>query len=214
MARKPSKALTPEDRYLWQKVVKTVKPKATIQKDLLIADDGKSFLEEFSKTPFPTQKPMNLLKDTAQSVVMPTKSLSGVSGASEKSGQPRMQMLDRRSSSKIARGHTLIDGRLDLHGMTQQQAHQALQIFIARAYASRWKTVLVITGKGAQSLENDQDRFIDFGHSQPGVLRRVVPQWLAQGDLARFVVGYGRAAPLHGGNGALYVRIRRNKNAR
>jgi DNA-nicking Smr family endonuclease len=109
--------------------------------------------------------------------------------------------IDRRSKQKLARGTQAIDARIDLHGRTQDEAHVALLRFLHRAQANGAKTVLVITGKGGRS---------DSGR---GVLKRQVPMWLALPEFRALVVGFGDAAIGHGGEGALYVRVRRIRSA-
>lgn len=109
---------------------------------------------------------------------------------------PALSPLDRRARQRVARGVTGIDARIDLHGMTQERAHAALLRFVRNAQANDAKLLLVITGKGAREGER-------------GVLRRVVPQWLALPDMRAFVVGFETASIRHGGEGALYVRVRR-----
>ena len=112
---------------------------------------------------------------------------------------PSLNPFDRRTLGRIGRGTVAIDARIDLHGMTQDAAQARLTRFIADAQAKGAKLVLVITGKGTS------------GTGERGVLRRVVPMWLASPQLRPFVVGFDEAAPTHGGTGALYVRIRRAK---
>ena len=107
--------------------------------------------------------------------------------------------LDRKTRRKLARGALGIDARIDLHGMTQEEAHGALSRFIVASVGQRRRVVLVITGKG---LGEGEGR---------GVLRRSVPHWLAGRDLARHIVTFGPANPTHGGDGALYVRLRSPK---
>jgi DNA-nicking Smr family endonuclease len=85
--------------------------------------------------------------------------------------------------------------------MTQDRAHRALLSFLRRAQADGARVVLVITGKGARGPA-----------SEPGVLRRAVPQWLALPEFRSLVVGYEIAHVTHGGEGALYVRVRRGRN--
>ncbi len=97
----------------------------------------------------------------------------------------------------VARGKEAIDARLDLHGLTQAQAHSALSHFLRSASAREARLVLVITGKGAR------------GDGERGVLKRQVPQWLALPEFRGFVIGFEDAHIAHGGEGALYVRIRR-----
>jgi len=105
---------------------------------------------------------------------------------------------------RVARGRDPIEARLDLHGMTQMQAHAELLRFLRRAQADGARTVLVVTGKGFRSRggKHDADR-------EPGVLRRQVPMWLALPEFRLLVVGFDDAHAGHGGQGALYVRLRR-----
>jgi DNA-nicking Smr family endonuclease len=113
--------------------------------------------------------------------------------------------LDRHERRRIVRGTKAIDGRIDLHGMRQDEAHGALRGFLHHAQAHGHSMVLVITGKGApgdRAIGRDDER---------GVLRRVVPQWLRLPDLRGFVVGFEEAHQGHGGSGALYVRLRRSR---
>jgi DNA-nicking Smr family endonuclease len=112
---------------------------------------------------------------------------------------PPLAPLSRRERSHLSRGRKEIDARLDLHGMTQTRAHRVLQDFLRRAHADGLTFVLVITGKGK----------ITGAESERGVLRRQVPQWLALPEFRTMVVGFEEAHIGHGGEGALYVRIRR-----
>lgn len=111
--------------------------------------------------------------------------------------------LDRRSRSKITRGKVPIEARVDLHGLTQAAAHQRLRHFLQEAHVTGVKMALIITGKGAP----DADRFGE----ERGVLRRVVPSWLSSAEFRAFVIGFESAGRRHGGEGALYVRIRGRK---
>jgi DNA-nicking Smr family endonuclease len=108
--------------------------------------------------------------------------------------------LGRRLRQRVARGREPIDDRIDLHGMTQSRAHAALMRFLQRAQAADARIVLVVTGKGAGRAEGDRER---------GVLRRQVPLWLALPEFRSLVVGFEDAHVGHGGEGALYVRLRR-----
>ena len=109
--------------------------------------------------------------------------------------------FDRRLKQRVARGRDAIDARIDLHGMTQREAHAALLRFLRQAQADAAKVALVVTGKGAGKSAHDP--------SERGVLRRQVPMWLALPEFRHFVVGFDEAHPSHGGQGALYVRLRR-----
>ncbi len=113
---------------------------------------------------------------------------------------PALAPLGRRDKQRLARGTQSIDGRLDLHGRTQTQAHDALFRFLRNAQSRGAKNVLVITGKGARGSDGER-----------GVLKRQVPLWLGLPELRGLVVGFEQAHVGHGGQGALYVRLRKSK---
>jgi DNA-nicking Smr family endonuclease len=108
---------------------------------------------------------------------------------------PPLTPLGRRARQRVARGHDLIDGRLDLHGLTQAEAHDALLRFLHLGQGRGARLVMVITGKGRGG--------------QVGVLKRQVPLWLALPEFRAMVVGFEEAHQRHGGEGALYLRLRR-----
>jgi DNA-nicking Smr family endonuclease len=119
---------------------------------------------------------------------------------------PALAPLDRRFKQRVARGREPIDERIDLHGMTQSQAHAALLRFLRRAQAAGARTALVVTGKGSGKASDRGD-----AASERGVLRRQVPLWLALPEFRPLIVGFDAAHVGHGGQGALYVRLRREK---
>lgn len=105
-------------------------------------------------------------------------------------GLPPLAPLGRRERAKVARGKVDIGARIDLHGHTQAEAHHELLAFLRKSAVADKRMVLVITGKS-------------------GVLRRQVPHWLSLPDMRELIVGFEAAAIRHGGEGALYVRLRR-----
>ena len=102
--------------------------------------------------------------------------------------------LDRRTWLKLRRGLYPIDSRLDLHGLTQDQAHDRLTGFLRGAHARGSRCVLVITGRGART---------------GGTLRTMTPRWLDEAPLRPLVLTFAQARVEHGGEGALYVLLRR-----
>jgi DNA-nicking Smr family endonuclease len=122
---------------------------------------------------------------------------------------PPLADFCKRKEKKISRGREEIEARIDLHGMRQAEAHAALRSFLAKSYERGLRTVLVITGKGAPSRSRDDDHGF-MGRSESGVLRRNVPMWLAEPQLRQIVVSYTSAAIQHGGEGALYIHLRRH----
>lgn len=114
-------------------------------------------------------------------------------------GIPQGREVDRRTAQKLRRGQYPIDYVLDLHGLTQPAAHKKLLEAVTALYRQGGRCLLVITGKGKTG---------------PGVLRQRAPEWLASPALTGIVLRVEEAQPAHGGGGALYVLLRRNKNNR
>lgn len=108
--------------------------------------------------------------------------------------------IDDASLRKIRKGDTVIDATLDLHGHTQEKAHTALINFIVKSHGNNHRMLLVITGKGKGGKE--------------GVLRRLLPLWLAESPLREYIIAYDGASARHGGAGAWYIRIRKRTDKR
>ncbi|HEX6440748.1 MAG TPA: Smr/MutS family protein [Stellaceae bacterium] len=108
----------------------------------------------------------------------------------------RFAGIDRANAERLKRGRRPIEARLDLHGMTQAEAHAALSRFIAGSRAAGHRCVLVITG---------------HGRSSGGVLKQSVPRWLNEPSMRRQLLAIAPAQPQHGGAGALYLLLRRSK---
>jgi DNA-nicking Smr family endonuclease len=104
--------------------------------------------------------------------------------------------VDRATAERLKRGQRAIEARLDLHGMTQAEAHRALAGFVSGSRAAGRRCVLVITGHGRMTS---------------GVLRHAVPRWLNEPDLRRHLLAMAPARPQHGGHGALYLLLRKDR---
>jgi DNA-nicking Smr family endonuclease len=104
--------------------------------------------------------------------------------------------VDANLHRRLARGRESLAARIDLHGLTQDAARAVLAGFIQRSVDDGWRAVLVITGKGV---------------SGDGVLRRRVPDWLAEAPIRQHVAGVSEAHRRHGGEGALYVALKRRR---
>ena len=182
---KRRRGLTYEDRVLWTTVAKSIKPLAASSRN---APEGDAGPEVESSKPA-LKPPPKFLKPP------PAKSVAKATPAPSKPLAPQPITLGRRMKQRVARGKEKIDARLDLHGYTQDEAHSALLRFLRSANDRDARLVLVITGKGRAG--------------EIGVLRRQVPQWLGLPEFRELVVGFEDAAINHGGEGALYVRVKR-----
>ncbi len=212
---KKRRGMPSEDRELWEFVAASVEPERGKSRVLDIevqADQMAAWFEPVEITRQP-QRGVGSKGEKARTnrAVDPTPSPAVPGGAKGKARlpapEPQPVTLERRRARRIARGAEEIEARLDLHGMTQDDAHGALIGFIRGCHASGLRTVLVITGKGRSAASEDRDE-TDPWRRPRGVLKRNVPMWLQQSQLAGLVVSYSTAHVRHGGDGAIYVQIR------
>jgi DNA-nicking Smr family endonuclease len=133
---------------------------------------------------------------------------------------PPPAAFDRRTLRQVAAGKVAIDATLDLHGLHQDTAHRRLRAFLVSSQAKGHRMVLVITGKGSGvrplASEPRSERERGGEGSDPklrGVLRRSVPQWLEEPEFSAVVLSYAAAGVRHGGEGALYIRLRKARDA-
>ena len=183
------RTLSQDERELWTTVTRSIAP---------LRETIESVLEE-EAAPAATPKPPAPMKRRAAG----TPPAKPAPAKTAPPPPPPVVPLGRRMRARVARGAEAIDGRLDLHGLTQGEAHAALLRFLRTAQAREARLVLVITGKGSRNS--------DHGGNGRGVLRRQVPQWLQLPEFRVLVAGMDDAHIAHGGEGALYVRIRRKR---
>jgi DNA-nicking Smr family endonuclease len=181
------RALSEEERALWESVARQAKP---LRKPRMAKAPAVPPVEAEPARPDPVAAPKPQPAPRLAKAVMPPQ-------------PPPLAPLGRRERSQLSRGKKSIEARIDLHGMTQTRAHQALFAFLERATHQGFTFVLVITGKGR----------VGGAASERGVLRRQVPQWLGLPEFRGMVVGFEEAHVGHGGEGALYVRVRRRVRA-
>ena len=203
MAKKPP--LSRKDIKLWQKVANTVTPmegKTAELKALIEAMDQPRKAAD-TNLPDPDHPVQRAVASQAELQALQE---AGIIGRDRpKSAHiPPLAGLDRKEKKRIVQGRKPIDARLDLHGLTQREAHAALFGFLRSAQAQGHKHVLVITGKGRRGSDD-----IYSISSEKGVLRRVVPKWLSEPDIRSIIVGFEEAHPTLGGAGALHIRLRR-----
>lgn len=182
-ARGRRRSLSPDEVRVWRAIASTVTPLPGRQAP---AED-EAAAEPVADVPAPAPAPAALpLRPAAP----PIRTLPDL-------GHGVTPGLDKRSAERMKKGEMEIDGRLDLHGMTQDTAHAALLAFVTRAYDGGRRCLLVITGKG--------------NRAGTGVLRSNVPRWLNQSPCRERILGFSHARPQHGGEGALYVLIKRRR---
>lgn len=177
------RTLSPDEVRIWRSVASTVTPLPGRE---IAAEEEEAAPAAAASDPAPAA-PLPPLRPAAPPVVRVLPDLSHGSAPS----------LDKRSAERMKKGEMEIDGRLDLHGMTQDTAHAALIAFVTRAYDGGRRCLLVITGKG--------------NRAGTGVLRSNVPRWLNQSPCRERILGFSHARPQHGGEGALYVLIKRRR---
>ena len=170
------------DDVLWRMMTKDVKKMP-----------GKDYQAAEAALPVPKKAPQ-------ERVVMRTEK--------EEQKQRLGQDLDRRTEERLRKGQIPVEATLDMHGMTQDQAHGALIPFIQNAQAQGKRCVLVVTGKGRGSAEASDDIFAP----KPGVLKRRTPDWLSADDMKPYILKFVPAQKNDGGDGALYVYLRRNRS--
>lgn len=178
------RTLSADERRLWDEVARSVK----------------------RRTPAPEQKPH------AQANVVHHDAAPLVTGAFRPHGRRETQtsfdpapsalpfgltQLDGRRARRFAKGDLPIDARIDLHGLSLAHAHQALLSFLAVSLGHQRRALLVITGKGKDGA--------------PGAIRREAPRWLLAGPFAADIVALQQAQARHGGEGAFYVYLRRER---
>ena len=119
-------------------------------------------------------------------------------------GTGEMAAVDRRLAARLRRGQLPLEGELDLHGFKQSQARSALDAFIEDAAHDGRRCLLVVTGKGERAG-------VEKGWRGSGVLREAVPSWLNDPANRDQILAFCHAQPRHGGDGALYVLLKRKR---
>ena len=187
MTRK--KNLSQEDRILWGKVARSTRALPGKTVDLTEFDEIAVEKEEpVPKKPHKTGRiAVSDMIVTEQVVLQPIPN-----------HKTTHHPLEKPVKRKLAKGHLQLEARIDLHGLVQSEAHMMLHNFLLRAHERGLRHVLIITGKGT-SMGSD------------GALKRAVPMWFSLPEFRHLISSYEPAARGHGGDGALYVRLSRQK---
>jgi DNA-nicking Smr family endonuclease len=119
--------------------------------------------------------------------------------------------IDGRTAERLRKGAIEPDAKLDLHGLTEEGAHQALAAFLRSASMRGARLVLVVTGKGLKPSAPDEPFDLELDRRTRGILKAMVPRWLQEPALVRLVADARTAHRRHGGSGALYVYLRKER---
>ena len=177
-----------DDKILWEKVTQSVRrmnPQPAFQ-TLKQRGGPKTRPQKTSLT----NRSQSAQTDQAKAKTSPDKKMPADLRLGETSG------IDRTSARRMQRGQAPIEDRLDLHGLSQEQAQKKVKAFIGSAVQKNFRHVLIITGKGRD------------GH---GILREKVPEWLKDAPLCYHLNAISYAQPKDGGTGALYIRLKRQR---
>lgn len=187
MKRKSTKPLNREDKHLWKKVADTVTPNSE--------ERGRQVEREMEKL----MQSATAADQSFSTLQSQTSSHAFIQNTPDPYRPPTPKIIkshpiEERVLKRLAKGRQQIDSRIDLHGLTQDRARFALLDFLQMAQRSDHRMVLVITGKGNEGR---------------GVLRQQVPNWLRLPEFSPYINGVKQAHMSHGGDGALYVRVRK-----
>lgn len=205
---KKSRQLSASETALWHHMASTLQPLKDAKNRVLAALENRD--ENGTKAPPPsaakTGSANKLTGQPTRAVSPPVMPPAQPKAVDKPRAVPPLSQFETKRARRLRSGRIEVDARIDLHGMRQNEAHIALRGFLHSSHRKGHRIVLVITGKGSPANETSGwgDR-----HAPRGVLRRNVPQWLSEPDLRALVVSFAPAAQRHGGDGALYVHLRR-----
>jgi len=193
--------LSPEERRLWALVARTVEPRKGVSAPVE-PPPAVEPAKAAKPPPNPVKAAARAAAEKAEAEQM-ARALAQLAAGVRHAPAPRPgsraarhgpDPLEPRRLRRISRERDPIEARIDLHGMTQFEAEDRLKAFVRGAYAQGMRAVLVVTGKG---------------YSGDGIIRRRAPEWLASRELRDIVAGVSQAHRRHGGEGALYVALKR-----
>jgi DNA-nicking Smr family endonuclease len=150
-----------------------------------------------------------LVKNAAKRIAKPKPAVKPISNAARiMPATPKPSGIDGGTDRNLRKGALAPDARLDLHGMTEAAAHRALATFLRGAQARGLRLLLVVTGKGKPDAPDEP---FDMSGRRRGVLKTMTPRWLKESELAHFIADVRPAHRRHGGEGALYLYLRKTR---
>ena len=200
--RRPTQA----ELELWQLIAKTAEPLPSRRRKRRAVEAEAEAAAAATSSAKTAKKPDKAGKAKAVSVLPPAPPAIPLAKVHDLSHGVTVG-IDRRQADRFRQGRLEIDGKIDLHGRTQAEAHDALHAFIHRAHRAGKRCLLVITGKGGVKLAGTGSG----DERTRGILRQAVPRWLNEPGLRRYILAFDHARPQHGGEGALYVLLKRDR---
>ncbi|MEM9716305.1 MAG: Smr/MutS family protein [Pseudomonadota bacterium] len=185
--------LSDADKAIWAEVQKSVAP--------LKPNPPRPVLDAVAKTP-------SLHPEISDPVTVPNfrigeKAVDRPSVGFQPDYGRTSPVMDRKNYQRLLKGKKDIDQTVDLHGMTLDHAKVFVTSRLMAAYNSGHRLVLVVTGKGNRTTQDE------FNRPKSGVLRQNLPDWCAHAPLSSIVLQVVHAQQKHGGTGAYYVYLRR-----
>lgn len=182
--------LSETERKLWEHVTADVKPRRRAAPK----PDAETVAPASAPGPAPRAESVRRRRVTVKPAPAAPEPKAAFTPAADPFAAPR---LDGKRAARFLKGEIAIEGRIDLHGLTLDLAHKALAGFLMQARGRGHRMVLVITGKGV---------------GKGGALKRLVPLWLSAPPFAGMIAGLSAAQARHGGEGALYLYLRRKRD--
>lgn len=196
MSRRGHEGLSPADRALWRRLAATVRP---------LRPEPQPDAPPPAETPAPAAEPAPA-GPAASGSSRPARAAASRPPPAPPPPPPLAQStLDGAWDRRLAQGRVEPELTIDLHGHGEAAAHALVEARLAEASARGLRLVLVITGKGARSAHPDP--------RGRGVLRRRLPDWLELARTRALVAAIRPAHPRHGGAGAIYIVLRRQRGA-
>lgn len=197
MSRKP-RGLRPDEAALWQQVARTTTPlsEKPVANPLIQSTKPK-------KPVIAPNKPIPAFEIGSKTSTAPMR--HDLSPSLSRRAEATPLRMNKRTFSRMKRGKESPEGRIDLHGMTVAAAHVALSAYLLRSFSEGKRLVLVITGKGRLGTDSGPIP------TPKGVLRHQLPDWVSRPPLNQIVLQIAQAHQRHGGGGAYYVYLSRNR---
>lgn len=193
--KKKSRVLSSEEGRLWENFVSSITPiekKDNLELRKLEVNEGYRKQNIFSSN-------TKIKKDLLSKVIKHEKKPLKIHNFSQ---------IDRKTLKKVKNGQINPEAFLDLHGMNVETAYQKVKEFLSECSERNKRLILIITGKGKRK-EQEESFWMEYSI---GVLKKTVPNWLREKDNNSLILGYTTAHKKHGGEGALYIYLRRNRN--